>query len=72
MGQSSENKESHSNTDHYHVTKTATNLGNAYKNLKNDPKKKKELLELALAIEEKQYGTEHCQLTKTLENLGIA
>ncbi|MDX5527003.1 MAG: tetratricopeptide repeat protein [Wolbachia endosymbiont of Andrena nigroaenea] len=50
---------------------TLANLGNAYYVLGN-PQKTKELLERALAIDKKHYGSDHFQVAKLLANLGIA
>ena len=47
------------------------NLANAYGCL-GDPRKKKDLLERALKIEEKHYGREHFEVAKILGNLGNA
>ena len=53
------------------VAGTLTNLGNAYGDL-GDTKKKKELLERALVIQERHYGAEHPEVARTLKNLGNA
>ena len=47
------------------------NLGNAYGAL-GDPAKSRDVLERALAIEERAYGRDHTNVAFTLWNLGIA
>ncbi len=50
---------------------TLTNLGNAYGSL-GDTQKKRDLLERALAIEERHYGLDHPNVAIILTNLGNA
>ena len=48
-----------------------TTLGNAYGDL-GDNAKKRDVLERALAIKEREYGRDHVKLAMVLGNLGIA
>ena len=53
------------------MANTLTNLGNAYGDL-GDHAKKRDMLERALAIEERAYGPDHVELAITLWNLAEA
>ncbi len=55
--------------DHPEMAITLTNLGNAYGKL-GDTKKKCDLLERTLAINERHYGLDHPEVAITLTNLG--
>jgi FimV-like protein len=55
---------------HFKVARILISIGNAYWDLGN-PQKHKELLEQALAIEEKHYGRNHFQLSDTLGYLSV-
>ena len=57
--------------DHLEVAITLTNLGNAYGTL-GDHAKKRDILERALAIDERAYGRDHPEVAQTLTNLGNA
>ncbi|WP_353272036.1 tetratricopeptide repeat protein [Wolbachia endosymbiont (group A) of Nomada goodeniana] len=59
----------HHGPDHFEVARTLTNLGITYGDLGNH-KKKKELFERALAIQEKHYGLDHFQVAIAMTNLG--
>ena len=50
---------------------TLTNLGVAYGYL-GDHAKKRDVLERALAINERAYGRDHTSVATTLTNLGVA
>jgi tetratricopeptide (TPR) repeat protein len=53
------------------VATILTNLGNAYGSL-GDTQKSRELLERALAINERHYGPDHPNVATILTNLGNA
>ncbi|CAH0363800.1 unnamed protein product, partial [Pelagomonas calceolata] len=57
--------------DHAEVASTLTSLGNAYGSL-GDHAKKRDMVERALAINERAYGRDHPNVAKTLTNLGNA
>jgi len=57
--------------DHASLAATLVGLGTAYGEL-GDAHRQKELLERALAIEERDLGPDHCEISVTLTNLGNA
>ena len=57
--------------DQPNVAVTLTNLGNAWRPL-GDQAKKRDMLERALAINERTYGRDHKEVAITLMNLGVA